>query len=276
MKRILVPTDFSNCAKAAEDFALDIAQKAGAEIHFLHMLLTPVDWGKLSVENEKMYPETKAKIAQSKIQLRNLRKKAEDRGLTAQEFLVYELEREGIYRHTEENQCDFLVMGSHGTKGLKKLLGSNTQRVVRNSTSPVLVVRDRPQNFEVKNIVFAANFEERVLPAFLKVCDFAGIMQAKIHLLYVNVPYNFRETDKVENEMNAFIKKCSGNDFSANIFNALNEERGILKFAKGVGADMIAVTAQGKKGFMKIMSPSITESLINNSNLPVLSVNPTQ
>ena len=47
MKKILVPTDFSECAKAAADIALEIAVKANAEIHFLHMPDTPVNWVKL-------------------------------------------------------------------------------------------------------------------------------------------------------------------------------------------------------------------------------------
>ncbi len=66
MKNILVPTDFSDCAKAAEDIALEFAKKANAKIHFLHLLMTPVDWVKLSLEKEKLYPETKNKSPSQK------------------------------------------------------------------------------------------------------------------------------------------------------------------------------------------------------------------
>ena len=71
----------------------------------------------------------------------------------------------------------------------------------------------------------------------------------------------------------AFNDKCPRGTCSINIYNALNEERGIMKFSTEIKADMIAMTTHGRTGFMKMISPSITESLVNHSNLPVLSVN---
>ena len=50
MKNFLVPTDFSDCSRAAEDIGLEIAKKANAEIHFLHIINTPVTW----VETESL------------------------------------------------------------------------------------------------------------------------------------------------------------------------------------------------------------------------------
>ncbi len=273
IKKVLVPTDFSACARAAEEVGLQIAKKANAEIHFLHLLLTPVEWAKLPVEKEKLYPETKTKIGIAKSELGKLRNKAEKLGLKAQEVLKFDLDREEIYRHIKDHQCDFIVMGSHGTKGLKEILGSNTQRVVRYSTASVMVVKKKLEPFRVKNIVFAANFKIDVHPAFLKVVEFANLMQAKIHLLYVNLPFSFRETDEVEADMQAFKKKCPDVKCSVNIYNALSEERGIHKFAEAIHADILALTTQGKTGFMKMISPSITESLVNHSDFPVLSVN---
>jgi len=44
MKKILVPTDFSDCARAAEEMALEFAKRAKAEIHFLHLIMTPVTY----------------------------------------------------------------------------------------------------------------------------------------------------------------------------------------------------------------------------------------
>lgn len=81
MKNILVPTDFSDCARAAEEYALDIAKKANAETHFLHLLMTPTDWKKLPLEKEKNYPETKAKIGHADNELKKLKRRAEKLGL---------------------------------------------------------------------------------------------------------------------------------------------------------------------------------------------------
>jgi nucleotide-binding universal stress UspA family protein len=53
MKTILVPTDFSDGSKSAVNTAIEIAKKGNTQIHFLHVLSTPVDWLKLNKSQEK-------------------------------------------------------------------------------------------------------------------------------------------------------------------------------------------------------------------------------
>jgi len=271
MKNILVPTDFSDCARAAEDIGLEIAKKANAEIHFLHIINTPVDWVNLSLEKESLYPETKAEIGSAKFEMYELEKRAEKLGLKVKRFLVFNKGRVEIDQHIKHHKHDFVVMGSRGTEGLREITGSNTQKVVRHSPAPVLVIKSK--KFQVKNIVFASNFEEDVQQAFHKIIEFADLMDAQIHLLYVNMPSQFKETEEVEANMNAFLKKCPRGNCSINIFNSIDEERGIQKFAETIHADLIALTTYGNTGIIKMISPGITESLVNHSDIPVLSVN---
>lgn len=273
MKNILVPTDFSDCARAAEDIGLEIANKANAEIHFLHIINTPVDWVNLSIEKESLYPETKEEIGLAKYELDELVRRAEKMGLKVKQFLTFNKGRVEIDQHIKHHKHDFVVMGSHGTEGFREITGSNTQKVARYSPSPVLVIKKKSKKFEVKNIVFASTFEEDVNLPFQKIIAFADLMNAQIHLLYVNMPFQFKETDEAEANMQAFLEKYPRGNCTINIFNALNEERGIQKFAKNINADVIALTTHGKTGFMKMISPSITESLINHSDIPILSVN---
>ncbi|MFT7451271.1 MAG: nucleotide-binding universal stress UspA family protein [Patescibacteria group bacterium] len=61
MKKIFVPIDFSKCANSAAEVGLQIAQKTGASIIFMHLLTTPVDWGEIDVSKEKKYPEIRKK-----------------------------------------------------------------------------------------------------------------------------------------------------------------------------------------------------------------------
>jgi len=273
MKNILVPTDFSDCSRTAEDIALEIAKKANAEIHFLHIQSTPVNWVKLPLEKEHLYPETKTEIRHAQGELNKLVKRSEKLGLKAKQFLVFDSDRKEIDQHIINHKHDFIVMGSHGANGFKELIGSNTQKVVRNSPVPVLVVKKKPKKFEVKNIVFASTFLEDVHKPFHKIIEFADLMKAQIHLLNVNMPFHFKETDEAEANMQTFLKKCPRGTCSINIYNALNEESGILKFSEKIKTDVIALTTHGKTGFMKMISTSITESLVNHSDIPVLSVN---
>ncbi len=273
MKNILIPTDFSPCAKVAENIGLEIAKLAQAEIHFLHIVSTPIEWIKLPLEREELYPETKAEIAKAKSELNSLVSRATKLGLKSSQFLVFDKNREEIERHIKHHHHDFVVMGTHGTKGFKELIGSNTQKVIRASTVPTLIVKENQNDFSVKNIVFASNFESDAINPFLEVSKFAELLKAQIHLLYVNMPFSFIETDEAHAKMSSFLSKCGGNSCSLNIYNALNEERGIEKFSESIKADIIALTTHGKTGFSKLLSPSICESLANHTNTPVLSIN---
>lgn len=273
MKKILVPTDFSDCARAAENLALDLAKKANAEIHFLHIFNSPFDWVKLPLEKEKLYPEIKHEFLKAERELNNLVKKATNKGLKVSQFLAFNKGREEIDKHIKEHEHDFIIMGSHGAKGAKVIIGSNTQKVVRYSNQPVLVVREDHKKLKVKNIVFASNFEEDVHISFKKIIEFADLLGASVHLLYVNTPFNFKETDEAETAIRKFLKTYPKDNCSINIYDALNEERGIMKFSNKISADLITMTTHGKTGFMQMISPSITEKIVNHSKLPVLSVN---
>ena len=123
MKNILVPTDFSDCAHEAEELGLAFAKMANAKIHFLHLLRTPVDWVKLPLEKEDFYPETKEKIGAAKSKLSQLKRDAEKMGLESQTFLVYDKGQEEIDFHIEHHKHDFVIMGSHGAKGFKEVIG---------------------------------------------------------------------------------------------------------------------------------------------------------
>lgn len=273
MKRILIPTDFSDCAAAAESAGLQIAEKAGAELHFLHLIPTPVDWIDIPLEKEKLYPEVRAEIARAKNALSALVARAEAKGIQAEPFLVFNKSREEIVEHVKVYACDFVVMGSHGAKGFREIIGSNAQQVVRASPVPVLVVKKVTDNFEVKNIVFASDFEEDVHAPFREILEFARLMHAQLHLLYVNMPYHFKETDEAETAMADFMSRYNDIGCTMNIYNAQNEERGIEKFTRKIKADAVAITTHGRSGFMKIISSGVTESLVNHSGVPVLSVN---
>ena len=273
MKKILVPTDFSSCADAAVDLAIYLAEKSKAEIHFLHLLMTPVDWVKLPLEKEDLYPETKEQISKARFELDQLSLRAEKKNLTVQKSLVLDKGKEELSKHLNHYSHDFIVIGSHGTSEMNDHIGTNTQKVVRYSTTPVLVVKESIGDPKFRNIVFACAFDEDVDAPFAKVLDFAELMDAHVYLLYINTPYDFRETEEMENKMMELMSHCKIGACSINIYNSYDEESGIRRFAHQVNADLIVMSTHGKKGFIRMISPSITESIVNHAKLPVLCVN---
>jgi nucleotide-binding universal stress UspA family protein len=269
---ILLLTDFSEVSENAANYALQIAKMNQAKVQLLHVVNTPVDWVKLPLGNEKLYPETKAEIGMAKFKLAEMAKEFSSQGVEVKQSLVYNLGVEDIAGHVKKSGVDLIVMGSHGAKGRKAVnIGSNTHKVLRDVDIPTLVVKSKPKDHFIKHIVFASTFEEDQKPAFQKIAGFAAMVGAQLHLLYVNTPYNFNETSETDLKLQLFCKDCDS-DCIKHTFNASNEIRGIKYFLQNNTMDVVSIATAGKPGFVQIFSPSLTESLITHLDIPVLSI----
>ncbi|MGY6743065.1 MAG: universal stress protein [Cecembia sp.] len=273
MKKILIPTDFSTCANAAENYGLNLAEKMQAEIIFLHIVLTPVDWTKLTKEQENLFPETKASIANAKEKLKDLIHQAEKKGISARKILVFNDGNEKIHKYVESEHIDLVVMGSHGTYGFREhLLGSNTYGMLRRSSVPVFVIKENNTKHKLDTLVFATNFREETGPSFRAAEAIAEVLGAKLKVLFVNTPTYFMETNDILLIGHEYLKEFGNYAYEIEIINAFKEERGIIQFAEKINADGLAVITSGKSDLMQYFSPSITENLIAMTDLPVISI----
>jgi nucleotide-binding universal stress UspA family protein len=266
MKRILIPTDFSDSSNAAIDMAIVIGKRSSAEIHFVHLMSMPFDWIKLIEPNQKkMYPDVTVKVKDANIKLDALVERAEKEGLKAKKFILYNEDYSSLIVHQKSNECDFIIMGSHGIKGITEwLIGSNAQKIVRNSTVPVLVVKADKGKSITQDIILASDFGPETFNAFKQVLSFAKSLDLKIQLVYINTPSNFTDTETIEKMMKRFVKEGDEIIKNATIYNCYDFEEGLLKFAKD-SDHIIAMLTHGSKG-------SITDGVINHISNPVLSV----
>ena len=162
-------------------------------------------------------------------------------------------------------------MGSHGASGFKEMfIGSNTEKVVRTSEPPVLVIKNNHQDFKVDNFVFATDFSEECIESFKKAKRFAEVTGAKLHMLLVNTPNDFRTTTEANKLMSDFIKDLTIDNYTMNVYNDTSVEKGILNFAKDVKAELIGMSTHGRKGLSHFFNGSISEDLVNHANMPVI------
>ncbi|HAT63204.1 MAG TPA: universal stress protein, partial [Flavobacteriaceae bacterium] len=261
MKNILVPTDFSeNCTKAAH-LGIKMAKLYSSEIHFLHLMKTPVDWVKLYKLKEKRYPETVKQIGIAKAKLRELERMAEHEGLICRTFLQYDAGQGDILEHSGHFHHDFIITGSSGTKGvIREITGSNVEKIVRKANAPVIVVKDQALNFPFKNIVFVSDFEEDLSNAFKQVVSIAAKCDAKIHLLRINTKTDTNSIALGLQPMKRFIEKFPEvQNYTMNVYNELYVETGITTYLKNNPADLITMCTHGTTGFLSLFSKSIAE-----------------
>ncbi|MAB38880.1 MAG: universal stress protein [Aequorivita sp.] len=274
MKNILVPTDFSeNCVKAA-NLGIKMAKLYDAEIHFLHLMTTPVDWVKLDKLKEKRYPETLKKIGKANSALRKLDRKAESQGLKCRTFLQFDSGQKNILEHSTHFHHDFIITGSSGTKGvIREITGSNVEEIVRKANAPVIVVKDEAVSFPFKNIVFVSDFKEDVSRAFKEVISIANKCNARIHLLRINTQTDFNSIELGLKPIEQLLSKFPElKNYSMAVYNETSVETGINTFVKQNPVDLITMVTHGRTGFLSLFSKSIAEGVTNHSALPVMTI----
>lgn len=146
-KRIMVATDGSDMAAKAVEHGVLLAKSVGAEVTFVtvteswsaFVIASDVEYGKISAV-EKF--EASAKDAAGKI-LDAAKKVAAGHDVQCHTRHVHDrLPAEGIVETAELEECELIVMASHGRRGLSKMmLGSQTAEVLAISKIPVLVLR---------------------------------------------------------------------------------------------------------------------------------------
>jgi nucleotide-binding universal stress UspA family protein len=142
LKKVLVPTDFSESARHALTYGISFAREYQAELVVLHV-----------VENltvgyaSDLFPVPMAEVFQeisgyAKAELAKLGAVARDKKVQVVEQVVQGKPSAEIIRFAREAEVDMIVLGTHG-KGMldQALFGSTTERVVRRAPCPVLTVR---------------------------------------------------------------------------------------------------------------------------------------
>ncbi|WMI66944.1 universal stress protein [Aestuariibaculum sp. YM273] len=270
MKRILVPTDFSTESENALKVAAQLAKKHKCELHLLHILEIPLH----QVDPISGFSELPEAIFFMKLahkQFSELREKGYLKDIKIQEHVEFHEIFKGVFHVCKKQNIDLVVMGSSGANGLKEIfIGSNTEKVVRTSEVPVLVIKNEHNNFGVENMVYASDFETDSQSAFESAVGFAKLFKSKLHLVMVNTPNFFITTDEAKAKIENFTKDFNIKDYTTVIYNDASVESGILNYAKSVSADLVSISTHGRKGLSHFFNGSISEDLVNHANRPIM------
>ena len=142
-KRILVPTDGSDITTKAVQTAIALAKEQGATLATISVK-EPFPYSAISemqpVPPQEFY-DAQERIAAARVKA--VVDVASAAGVSSSGHTVEALHPwEAILDHAKAQQCDLIVMASHGRRGVAALLlGSETSRVLTHSENPVLVIK---------------------------------------------------------------------------------------------------------------------------------------
>lgn len=142
--RILVPTDFSETADAALQYAKVLAGQLGASLHLLHVFSNPYEVAAYAPDVYAPLPPSMREraIDEAKECLETRLNSEDEERFHGTRAIVSGLTAPQIVKYADENAIDLIVMGTHGRRGVAHLLlGSVAEHVVRTAACPVLTVR---------------------------------------------------------------------------------------------------------------------------------------
>lgn len=274
MKKILVPVDFSSHSEYALEVAAEIAKRQDAEIVALHMM---------GLNDAVLTKNQSKEVFEAMFYMRLAEKRFAE--LLDKEYLTDVKVTEAVHNYTnfseineiaKEMNIDLIVMGSHGTTGLQEVfVGSNTEKVVRTSEIPVLVIKHRSEKFRPRSGIFACDFLDNARGPFTRAKHIFDLMGMNMQLLYINLAGDFRSTREIEKRILKFLTDVNDPNPLKTLngvvqYNDYSVEAGIFAYSQVANADIIALPTQGRQGLAHFFSGSIGEDVVNHSDLPVM------
>ena len=214
MKRILLPTDFSENAYNAINYAMELYKEEQTTFFLMHTYLPPVYHTEYLLHSPSQIGLGDIYQTSSLTQLEQLKDKLEKKFANPRHSFAVHSAFNGLVDEVREvvnsEQIQLIVMGTKGATGAKEILfGSHTVHVIKKVKCPILVI---PSGFEFekpKEILFPTDFEVAYSKSLLSIlCEIAEIHLSRIDVLHINRSDDLSE-DQMENR-NALEQLFSG------------------------------------------------------------------
>ncbi|WP_299431284.1 universal stress protein [uncultured Aquimarina sp.] len=214
MKRILVPTDFSNNAYSALFYATRLFQDQACKFYILNtfkvntpVLTSRIDTSKGDLLYQKLSAESKDSLTQI---FHSITRDTDDLNHTFEAISVSKDLTETIHKTIERNNIDLVVMGTKGATGTASLfMGSNTVKVIQKTHNcPVLVVPDEYDFEKPMEIAFPTDFRRFYIAEELKpLIDIASLFGSNIRIFHIHEEEKLDELqDHNYNSLKKYLK----------------------------------------------------------------------
>lgn len=268
VKNILLPTDFSACARNASHYALSLFKGEKCKFIVLNLYDLPKDTSNMIISvHDHVKNETLKKLNQEIGELKRLydREDYTFESIAEHGDLIIVIDKL-ILKH----QIDMVIMGTRGADDADEMtMGSNTTAVLQYITLPIIAVPESHTPFKLKKIVFAINKKVNDVKLFSPVIEFSKKYNSIVQILHVT---------KVGEMAGKSISKLGLNgtfDSVNHNYNFVDNEdvyEGIQEFIEQQHPDMLVMIAGKNSFFDRIFHKSLTTKVALHSHVPLLAI----
>lgn len=274
IKRILVPTDFSETAALAINHAIDVAKRFDAEISLIHVLERGAYQGIFAPSSKTEFNELEDAQVHLQKEANDLEK---EYGINVTQEVVSGRIYEEIVRASEEVEADLVVMGTHGASGWEEFfVGSNAFRVVTQSSCPVLTIQEQAKGPECKNIILpldsTAESRQKVRFAVTMAKKFGSAIHIASLLTEDSKEIRFDFEKKVKQITDYLDREEIA--YTSTTLVGSNLATMTMNFAESKGGNLIVMMTEQEPNLTGFLMGPFAQQIVNHSKIPVLSISP--
>ena len=262
--KVLVPHDFTSVADCAVNHACKIANSFNGEVYVLHVVSKPKE---VEAAKQKL-----TKIAAAAEQANGV-----NFNVVVRIGNIFE----DIGDVASEIGAGFIVMGTHGARGMQKIMGSHALRVISHSKVPFVIVQnqDPKQTETYDDIVVPVDHSDVTKQKLAVAANIASHFGSKVHLFY-----DLENDEFLKKKLDRELSFAKNYFLERKIAYTLNQaeikgqfKKQLVIFAAKIDADLIAIVNQQEGALLPDFFGSEEQVVIaNEAEIPVIITNPTQ
>jgi nucleotide-binding universal stress UspA family protein len=266
MKKILVPTDFSNNAEKALEYALHLAVHFNSEVLILHSWELPHQKSSMFANIQHLIRDKAEEnlnelklIIQDRFPEMKIQVKA---GMGETSAMIKSV--------AKSTGADLIIMGTKGASGIKKIfMGSNTADVIDDAPCPVFVVPEDAEYRNIRNIGFATSLENVGREDLKIVADIAGMFNSKIAVIHISAE-GMDEREKLDEFLNSLKQHFQNLSIEGMYGSGDNVVKQINQMIMENQIDVIAVVRQKRDFYEGLFHTSISKEISYSTKVPLI------
>lgn len=258
---VLLPTDFSENADLACDFAFDIAKRSGGKVMAINAYDLPYSDRSMTTSLLEVMKEN------AENNMNEFKKRLEGYGTPFETEVILGNPIRIIKEKAHSGIVDIIVMGTKGASGLEEILiGSNAASVIQNSNVPVLIIPPQAELKPFEKIVFASDFNlVNQAGALAQLRQFVELYGAALDVVHVQ-----KDSGSPSGTREALAKAFEGLAFEFTILHNDNVEAAVTLEAEKEKAQAIAAVSRRYGFFEGLFHRSLTSKLAYHTHIPLL------
>ena len=267
LKRILVPTDFSETARGAFRYAQELGAQFDSVVKVVHVYHPEFDAANPFLSEPLVsFDEVKRNLLQQFVEDNRIESGSP---LQIEWEVVIGFAAEEIAKLTRSGEYDAVVMGTTGESGfLEKIFGSVSTYVAQHAFCPAFFVPRKAKFRQIRQILYASKYQPGDEQVIQQVVEFARATSADVHFVHVQDGEGYKVSKTVFEQI--FRDRLPDSTFNLVQVESSSIEEGLSKYAADHAIDLVVLGTVHRNLFERLTHRSVTKRMLINAKMPLM------